>query len=159
MGHAINGFIGRTTKLLQAFLSVPHAVPCSLNQGYLFLPVTASLDSGEDLASKHVELIRLSQWLEDWAIEHSNSSPIAYIETDYFGGKGEQCAISWSQGTILCGPFRSNEKTPFNQRAINRVLQSLGVFRGSSCDEFAALGLDRYRENEDWVEKGSVSRP
>jgi hypothetical protein len=83
-------------------------------------------------------------------------NPIAYIETDYFGGTGEQCAISWSQGTILCGPLRSNEKTPFNHRAINCVLQSLGVLRGNSCDEFAALGLNRYRENEAWVEKGSV---
>lgn len=82
--------------------------------------------------------------------------PIAYIETDYFGGKGEQNAICWSQGTILCGPLTSNEKTPMPQRAINQVLQALGVTRDNACDEFAALGLDRYRENEDWIEKGSV---
>ncbi len=42
------------------------------------------------------------------------------------------------------------------QRAINQVLQALGVTRDNACDEFAALGLDRYRENEDWIEKGSV---
>lgn len=157
MGHAINGFIGRTAELLQAFLALPHAVPCPLNQGYLFLPFVEPLYCGDDLASQLAGLIRLTQPLEEWAIAQSQLSPIAYIETSYFGGKGEQNAICWNQGTILCGPLKSNEKTPMPQRAINRVMQALGVTRGNDCDEFAALGLDRYRENEDWIEKGSVS--
>jgi hypothetical protein len=156
MGHAINGFIGRTAELLSHLFEMPSAMPCSLSQGYLILPITESMVSEDDMASNHGNFIRFTRPLEEWAIALSQYSPIAYIETDFFGGIGEQQAICWSHSSILCGPLTSNERTPLPQGAINQVLQALGVTRGNACDEFAALGLDRYRENEDWIEKGNV---
>ncbi len=71
MGQAINGFIGRTADCLKAFLALPDAVPCPLNQGYLFLPFVEPLYSGDDLSSQHAGLIRLTQPLEVWAIAQS----------------------------------------------------------------------------------------
>ncbi len=80
----------------------------------------------------------------------SQHTRVAYIETDYFGGHGEQSSIVWDRGAVVLGPLTastadsswgpSQESRP--QWPINAALRLLGVKRKGKADEFAGLGLE-----------------
>ena len=98
-----------------------------------------------------------------WAARESLGFPLAYVETNYQGGPGEQSAIVWAGGRIVFGPATTDTgepRTPLLEGAINRALRHLGVERGDVIDEFDALGLGRHRLNEDWCssERGGSTR-
>lgn len=77
--------------------------------------------------------------------ELSAEGPIAFVETDYFGGAGTQSATVWL----------NRIKKDFNDiDAINQALKLIGVHADGYADEFDAVGLDRFRSNEDWLELG-----
>ncbi|HEX8950488.1 MAG TPA: hypothetical protein VF945_01520 [Polyangia bacterium] len=68
---------------------------------------------------------------------------IAELETEYFGGSGEQRAAVWRNGeAIFSTEWREHD-------AINEALRQLGVRSGLS-DEFDALELVRFRRFEDF---------
>jgi hypothetical protein len=151
MGHYINGFIARDVDLIAAANQIPNAVVCRLPLGFAFLPFVDSFLDPTEAAFESESLDRLTMPKAAWAQGHSTSFPIAYIETEYFGGVGSQSSVIWTAGEISFGPIRSGEG-PADDGAINRAVRQLGVMRGNAIDEFAALGLGRYRSNEDWVE-------
>ena len=64
-------------------------------------------------------------------------------------GEGTQACAIWKHGILLVEPT-------FRKGAINMALRVLGVEKGRSHDEFAALGLGRYRHTEQW--KGFKSK-
>ena len=76
----------------------------------------------------------------------------ALIETDYFGGAGDQVAAVYR---------REQEKPLFasdrvRSGAINQALKVIGVrasMWGVLGDEFDALGLGKYRDFEDYFER------
>ena len=76
-------------------------------------------------------------------LEQSEEHPLAYIETDYFGGVGEQNAVVAVEGRVVIGPESGSN-------VINKALQVIGVRRLSpALDEFDALGLDCLLDNDD----------
>ena len=95
-----------------------------------------------------------------WAEQISKAGSIAYIETEYFGGIGGQCAVVWNQGEVAAGPFRESNYpangesvyTPPSDGAISQALRYLGVSVGDEFDEFDALGLGNFRRVDD-IEK------
>jgi hypothetical protein len=151
MGHYISGFIAQSEQLMAAAETLPHAQVCSLRLGFAFLPLTDAIASPDDPMSKYKQLIQLTQPMADWADAQSWRFPIAYIETEYFGGSGGQGAVLWRDGKIMFGPVRTNDAVVLLDGAINIAVRQIGVERGQAIDEFAALGLDRYRDNGDWV--------
>lgn len=96
----------------------------------------------------------------DWAIESSRCFPLAYFETEYHGGAGSQAAAAWAGGVVVAGPFLQADedcgKGEPSEWPINRVLRHLGVVRSKREDEFDAVGLGRWRNNEDWIRNGGV---
>jgi len=166
MGHFIEGFIAKRDGLANAAPPFDDAVICPLEQGFGFLPLPDEWPDAEDDESDDGEtgpwvepFTRLSARLADWARELSQHVPVAYVQTDYFGGMGGQCAMAWANGTIAHGPtaestFRpSSEKpSPFDgPNPINHALRVLGVVRGKAHDEYDALGLGLHRSNEKWI--------
>lgn len=83
----------------------------------------------------------------------SATGPVAYVETEFFGGLGTQSAQVWDGGKVVLGPLRLAEGDPFpvDGSPISRALRHLGVTRSGYDDEFAAVGLDRHRETEAWL--------
>jgi hypothetical protein len=72
--------------------------------------------------------------------------PIAYIETEYFGGVGWQGAAVYSGGeTVMVPGWR--ESGP-----IDRALRLIGVKCLLLRDRFQALGLEAYRSNDDLIQ-------
>lgn len=88
----------------------------------------------------------LSEALKETLASLSQDVPIAYVETEYFGGIGEQSATAYHLGVCILEP-QTDVSGP-----ISAALQMLGVQRGNHIDEFAAAGLDRFRNNEGWME-------
>jgi hypothetical protein len=85
----------------------------------------------------------------DW----SKFGPVAYVETDYFGGVGSQRAALWQDGTLAFGPvfIDVGQPVPGAGTPISQVLARLGVARDGYVDEFEAVGLQRHRATEDWL--------
>jgi hypothetical protein len=140
-----------------------------LNQGFAMVPLTAALpDAIVELASLRTPdpypgFERLSAGIEHvLRIQASQAGPLAYVETDYFGGVGEQRAIAWRSGEVLVGPFFSRtdrgdsglHTEPSGERAVNRVLSALGVTTRGRTDPFEALALGQYRHTESLVTNG-----
>lgn len=92
-----------------------------------------------------------------FAAKVSTRAKVAYLETEYSGGVGEQSSVLWSGGSLSVGPltYAINAKTrSAGGRArslwpINVVLRSMGVRADGFVDEFEALGLSDYRSLED----------
>lgn len=59
------------------------------------------------------------------------------IQTDYFGGIGEQCASLYENGKIVV-----------QEKSINEILCQIGVIKNSYKDEFDILNLGEYRSTE-----------
>jgi hypothetical protein len=158
MSHHIRGFIARADDLRQAAAVLPGARVVPLSVGYGFLPVTEELASDDEPAPFEY-LERLTARLGAWAESASAAFPLAYVETDYFGGDGWQAALAWVGGRAAFGPVRTSDlweggkfiPTPLLDGAINRAVRLLGVNRGSVRDEFDALGLGRHRSNGSWL--------
>lgn len=64
---------------------------------------------------------------------------VAYCETDYFGGFGEQTAVVWDNKEQLYGQTDS-------YGPINSALKLIGVERETGLDEFDTIGLGKFRD-------------
>jgi len=148
MGHSIAGFIAPKEVLREGTRHLRHAAIASLEQGFGFLPATDALDDelggGEP---PHREFWRLTEGLARLGAELSRGGPVVYVETDYFGGSGDQAAMVWENGEVLSEPSKTR------MGAINHALLHLGVEKGGADDRFDALGLGRHRHSDDWAEQ------
>jgi hypothetical protein len=152
MGHFVTGLIAKP-NLLGSFAR-RHSLhdPVEIAQGLAFLPLRDQ-DIDSFLAPPHTGhaegFTYLSEQLQAELAAASDDGDILYFETEYFGGAGAQGAAVFSKGALFFGP-RSAEQGP-----INEALRVLGVSAGSKRDEFEAVGLDRHRHTEDWLESAA----
>ena len=79
-------------------------------------------------------------------MDYSDEIGLVYFETEYFGGEGSQGAVLARSGKIIFGP-------EYRYHSINLALREIGVDKKAERDEFDALGLHRYRDNEDWIDQ------
>lgn len=163
MAHTISGLIG-ASQLLQAFSKehglsqpIPLRVPlCFLPIGWEQRPWLLALSGGAQdektfrLPDAHPGFEHLTTGLMHLLEGSSQRGDVAYIETDYFGGPGDQGAVLYRAGSALYGPERADIGP------ISEVLKLMGVQKGDSdFDEFDTAGLGRYRENADWIKAHS----
>lgn len=152
MAHVIGAYIARRPTFRQAGLRCPIAL-VDLPQKLAIQPLTLELWSwihgSEDPERLRYAGVRLSRWSDaddPYLKRLSRDSTVAYIETDYHGGDGEQSAVVARDGDIVYGPRRAPHGP------INAALRYLGVrLKGKDLDEFDTLGLRRFRDNGDLV--------
>ena len=150
MGHSIQGIILRAANPTPGLDRIHCAVKEPLQGGLVFVPLSYAMfdeivqEDPARAANPFVEFEYLAQALLDLVVEQSRIGPVAYIETDYFGGVGEQAAAAWDQGKIMCGP----DKAAIGP--INAALQALGVSAQQHCDLFDAVGLQHHRSMDRW---------
>lgn len=136
MSHTINGFIGPVDELQRLTSGLKHAKIALLDvDGYGFLPYTHDLSA--EIGKGWYDLGRKSK------------KTLVHVETDYFGGAGEQSAAVWKNGAKGYKAKKSG--------AIDMALRILGVVASEGNDEFDTLGLGNFRSNEDWAEKGNIA--
>jgi hypothetical protein len=73
--------------------------------------------------------------------EFGKDKMIARIETDYFGGSGEQSAELFINNEYV---YNQNSYADRGSRPINDVLKKMGVVKHSGMDEFDTIHLGRY---------------
>lgn len=127
----------------------------TLTQGYIMIPLTEALkDDIEELIGMPSMAYDCFHKLSDSIVQMIKDArcadKVAYVETEFFGGVGEQAAIVWENGDIIYGPeFADNCSQP-----INRALKILGVRIIKSPDEFEEINLHWIRSTEKWYELG-----
>lgn len=153
MTHWISGIIAARPVLEQIASSHALKPPAELHQGLGFLPLDQSnlaalvgaihadrpddADDGEAFDYLTPELIQ-------WCAAQSKLGPLAYVETQYFGGEGGQGAALFVDGQIAWGPA-NDQGGP-----INSVLSLMGVAAQGGRDAFDIAGLGRHRMNDGW---------
>lgn len=149
MGHNISGIVADIDVLCHfGSISSLHS-PAVLTDGLAFLPLSDDhLDALYPVSGAFDKaMLYLSDALKAELTRLSSSGPVAYVETGYFGGQGEQGATVYAEGKCIFGPITS-EGSP-----ISEAMRLLGV---TVClgynDEFESVGLCRHSDNEDWIE-------
>lgn len=94
---------------------------------------------------KFHEFVKFDSYVNRFIQQNINKGLLAYIETDYFGGFGDQSAIVFEAGEIV---FKSINV----EDSINKALYRLGVIADNEKDEFDSMHLSEYRHipNDDY---------
>ena len=149
MAYVLEAFIGRPPVLARLVGESREVAIVDLGQSLSLLPFTDGarrvlLSTAADLASPNPPFSCLSRAAALSAQQRSGADGLAYVEAEFFGGRGEQSAIVWRGGYLELGPVTAVD-------AINRALRALGVQSGEAQDEFDTLGLGRHRATERWA--------
>src|SRR3712207_3106808 len=106
MGHTIQAFIADADTLRDATRGLGAARVIPIGQGLALLPNTDELS--EEVRTNDVrgepafeEFYKLSPRLAELGASWSARGAVAYVETDYFGGEGEQAAVLWEGGELV----------------------------------------------------------
>lgn len=148
------------------------AVPLIRQSGLCLVPVTEAANSAVHRQRVSEEIVpgfyNLTASMAAWAAELSESTPVAYIHVEFFGGMGFHAAIGWSGGEVAWGPrFTANNPADVEDyfelvhsiadMAVNDVLRWLGVEAQGRDDEFEAVGLTRFRFTDEWEQAARQS--
>lgn len=164
VGHQLEGFVASVPVLTGAAAPIPGARVRPLAAGLGLLPSSDAFfdhvtrGDASPVPPEFEAFSLLSQPLIDWATRLSREGPVAYVETDFFGGVGTQAAVVWAGGRILLSPLDSSHAWEDGRvvrhgtqgGAVNAALRALGVVASPPKDEFEAVGLGDYRGTEDW---------
>lgn len=148
MSHHVEAIIG-TAEVLRTLPPGAYRLGCGLMLVPLMDDTVDALGSTEASDIAEGRFWKLTRGAQEWLERASLAGPIAYVETDYFGGVGTQAAAVWEAGRLRWGP-ESGDIGP-----INDALHLLGVPRvGAGHDAFERVGLQRHRSNDRWVDDG-----
>lgn len=155
MTHSIRVYIAKTEHLETGTRHLEHAQVVALEHGFSLLPVTDELyeevcpqgQNRNERSESYEEFYELNPELERLGLALSEEGAVAYVETDYHGGVGEQASILWKHCETLIDPSCGF------MGPINRVLAQMGIEATDDHDEFEELGLYRYRDNDKWIEQ------
>ncbi len=162
MAHAVRLFAGPILSMRAFSQASRYARTYALRPQANVVVVPLSDDLQDDLHG----IVGTGDWLERgpristgdmaFAAKASRLAGVAYLETEYFGGVGEQSAVLWKGGVLGVGPLTySMDATakgggrPRSLWPINVVLRGLGVVASGFIDEFEAFGLGDYRSVDD----------
>jgi hypothetical protein len=154
MGYMLEAVIGPATVLSAVTQERAGEFVVPLRQGMSLLPMTGELfdeltDGSLDRPAGFWKFPGgFGRVLAAW----SAHGPLAYVEAEYFGGVGRQCAAAWNSGTLIFGPLAIGDVQPVPEAGtpISQVLAYLGVVCDGHHDEFDAAGLGQHRHTEDW---------
>jgi hypothetical protein len=149
MAYQLSAVIGPQGVLGTQFLE-PASV--RLADGLALVPI---ISRSEDAVGR---FHGLTESLREQLVVVSQAGLVAYVEAEFFGGRGTQSAIAWQGGTIVVGPLHTQthdgEEDGYvttAELAINTVLRAFGVVAVGDNDEFDSLGLGRHRETAAWI--------
>ncbi len=162
MGHCIQAIV-TTSDIAESLRTIYPQLPgVKAPQGYVILPVDGEFidDVTEARLSQSTgtfilppeAFMLLTETFHSLLRDLSRFGPLAYIETDYFGGVGAQGAAVYSGREVVM------ELRWRNFGPVNQALKLIGVKRRLLGDRFSALGLYKYRLNEDLIDAAASDR-
>ena len=153
--HYVQAIIGNEGTLHQFVSAFPQARMAELRDGLVLIPLTDKLSKAVQ-GTAWPPFERLTSPFGHALSAASTTSPVAYIETEYFGGTGTQAAIVWNNGTVTMEPALyetpSDLDLPLMEQPINRALAILEVTcEPGQVDLFDTVGLGKFRSTEEWA--------
>ncbi len=154
MAYYLKAVLGELKRLQAVASAMPPSVVVPLADELGLIPLTEELfdainkgsaENYEKTEQQHFTY--LSTQVASWLEALSARTTIAYVEAEYFGGVGDQCAVAWQDGIEVSPPTKAKD-------SINQALRLLGVRALSGQDEFDTVGLGRHRTMEGWVDEG-----
>ena len=148
MGHFISGIVAKIDSVREFATAAGLHQPAKLTSELGFLPLS---DDHLDLlfpvqGQFDSSMTYLSDSLKTALSSLSLGGPVAFVETEYFGGQGAQGAIVFDHGRCVFGPITNDAG------AISEAMKLLGVTAApGQHDEFEAVGFSRHRSNLDWI--------
>ena len=156
--HHVTALIAKSETLAARTRQFDYAIVCPLVQSFALLPITEALaeelavyQSGTKAALTE-PIPGVSDGLHALAIEISHDSPVAYITTSYFGGRGGQDALLWNKGGLRFSPATPGYDQNWPNSPISQALRGIGVVAEDGMDEFDTVGLGKHRETQQWAE-------
>lgn len=149
MGHCIRGVVFRQRDAASLAFPVGWPKAVALKHGCNFQPLQE--EQLDELARAGAERVfaehftYLTAGAAEFLRARSAYGALVYLETDYFGGAGEQAAVVFDAGRMIGEPERGT------LGPINSALARLGVARSGTDDEFDTIGLGRYRSMDDFA--------
>ena len=146
MGHQISALIAKAPIDTEAARQFDLPVIIQNDFAIVGLDAAHSDHWSEELGLENTDF---SEMILDRPVTHEFALRLgmeryALIETDYFGGAGEQCAAVYHGSTI---------EMAATMGGINAALKLLGVKRRFNMDEFDTIGLGRHRSFGDQFQK------
>jgi hypothetical protein len=155
MGHSLEAVIATEFVLQELAGSIKEAHVVPLGQHLSLLPMTDALFDAITIAGAPQldGFWKAPAGFGSALTACSVAGPVAYVEAEFFGGLGTQSAQVWDGGKVVLGPLHLAEGKPLpaDGSPISHALRQLGATRSDHADEFAAVGLGRHRETEDWL--------
>ena len=105
MGYNLNAILGKFERLQAVASATPPAVIVPLAGELGLIPLSEELfdainkGSTEKYEADKRHFTFLSAKIASWLGSVSAGTTIAYVEADYFGGRGTQCAVAWKDCT------------------------------------------------------------
>lgn len=155
MSYDLSAVIAEERLLTAAAASLSPARTAQLDQGFALIPVTAALSEAVAATATADDpgFYRLPGGFDELLAKWSLSGPVAFVDSEYFGGVGEESAAVWRHGAMDLGPLRMREGDlpPAEGTPTVQALRALGVHAAPGQDEFTSVGLDRHRSVLDWL--------
>jgi hypothetical protein len=148
MGYRIHAFICRQSDSSLLTDRFDKAVNVDIGQGLSLIPMTEELfdQINNFTSSPSVDNFEyMTNHVEQKILTAIGDRKCAYVEAEYFGGKGGQMAIIWNNN-------RREQVLPFGQNRINQMLKDFGATTNKGQDEFSTLGFGFHRNTRKWVE-------
>ncbi|WP_330460835.1 hypothetical protein OIB37_30550 [Streptomyces sp. NBC_00820] len=156
--YELQAVIARDEVLRAVARGLAAAATAPVGQGFSLMPMTRELFDGvtDGSAAEPLGFWRLPAGFDGTLARWSTTGAVAYVESEYFGGVGEERAAVWDGGALVLGPLHLPEGQAFPRDGgpVSQALRRLGVVAGATEDEFTAVGLDRHRCGEDWIAAG-----
>lgn len=161
MSYDIRAFVAAKGTFSHLRQLSPYVTVAPLNQDFELVIYDEYLDSAlqfvdSPLSEEHKDL-GLSKNILEWVSELSQKTYVVFINAHFFGGNGSQSAVLWQNGKLILNPATNGMMMGAyyghlkeSDTPINSVLRELGVKVTPPEDEFEAVGLKKYRHNEDW---------
>lgn len=154
MGHSVQLIIGRGEAVAAFLRQWPGSRSVELRGGWQAIPVEdalyAAIEAKASGATRPPELDVSPLGLEAaLAAATEKGGGLAYVETEYWGGSGEQSAMAFVDGNEAMAAQRSRG----GGGPINQALRRIGVVRGED-DEFDTIGLGERRSMDDYGPDG-----
>lgn len=140
MAHNIHGIFAAPETLASVVKQLPGTIVVPLSAGVAWVPVfdelldAISKSAGVPSANTEDGFVHFGGVLPSVLQAASAKAPVAYVETDYFGGSGSQIA------TVYEGGVRTKERC-----TVNQALAVLGVHGVDEQDEWDVVGLANHR--------------
>ncbi|MDA2802972.1 hypothetical protein [Nocardiopsis suaedae] len=149
MAYDLKAVVADTGLLAAAAAELPSARIAPLRRGLALIPMTRTLLTalGEESDPPLPGFWTLTAGLERLLTEWSEGGAVAFLESEYFGGTGEENAAVWRAGGLALGPLHlwEGEEVPDEGTPVRRALRELGVTADAERDEFTVAGLDAHR--------------